>query len=166
MNLHPKFAIAGLFTALLAGSAPAQGNNQLLTTYLQSLPLQAVDAGERLLLEHMREEEKLARDVYRVLYQHWNLPVLGNIASSEQSHMDLVAFALQRYQIPDPVVSNQVGAFTNPLFTSLFQLATSVGQLSPVHAMMVGAIIEDLDLDDLDYALVHTDNRDIDTIWP
>ena len=37
--------------------------------------------------------------------------------------------------------------------------------LSTLHALLVGAIIEDLDMVDLDYALVQTDNRDIDTIW-
>ena len=37
-------------------------------------------------LKLMREEEKLARDVYMVLYEQWNLPIFSNIANSEQAH--------------------------------------------------------------------------------
>jgi hypothetical protein len=174
MNTTTKFGLAGLFAALLVSvTTTAQGNgqgnnppgNQVLLTYLQSLPVQALDAGETALLVHMREEEKLARDVYRTLNQQWSLPVFANIADSEQNHMDLVLWAMQRYQVQDPVPSNQVGSFNNPLFTQLFQLATTIGSLSPIHAMLVGAIIEDLDIDDLAYALGQTDNRDVDTVW-
>lgn len=170
MNTTSKFGLAGLLAALLvSGTTPAQGNgqhgNQVLLTYLQSLPVQTLDVTETALLVHMREEEKLARDVYRTLGQHWNLPVFANIADSEQNHMDLVLWAMQRYQVQDPVPSNQVGSFNNPLFTQLYQLATTFGQISPIHAMMVGAIIEDLDIDDLAYGLATTDNRDVDTIW-
>lgn len=170
MRIPTKLTILGLCTtALLSGPIPAQGNgnhgNTALLTYLQSLPLESVDPAEAYLLTHMREEEKLARDVYHVLGQFWQLPVFSNIATSEQSHMDLVEFALTRYQIPDPVPSNQVGVFADPTFTMLFQLATNFGQTSPLHALLVGAIIEDLDINDLDVALFHSDNRDLDTIW-
>lgn len=165
MTIHSKFGILGLVTTLaVTGGAMAQGNQRLFT-YLQALPMEAVSFAEQQLLVHMREEEKLARDVYRVLDQQWHLPAFANIANSEQSHMDLIAFALQRYQIADPIPSNQVGAFSNPGFTALFQTAITFGSISPLHALLVGAIIEDLDMVDLDYALVHTDNRDIDTIW-
>ncbi len=170
MRIPTELTILTLLTTLsLSGFAPAQGPGGPGTTslgvYLQSLPPEAIDANEAFLLRHMREEEKLARDVYHVLGQHWQMPVFQNIEASEQSHMDLVGFALTRYQIPDPVSSNQVGAFSDPSFTALFQLATSFGQVSPLHALLVGAIIEDLDINDLDAALLHSDNRDLDTIW-
>ena len=176
MRIPTTFTILGFLTAaLLSVGAPAQGGpggpggpgqgNQALIAYLQSLPIETVDVNERFLLRHMREEEKLARDVYHVLGQYWQMQVFANITQAEQSHMDLVEFALLRYQIPDPVVSNQIGVFTDPQFTSLFQLATNFGQTSPLHALLVGAIIEDLDIHDLDTALFFTDNRDVDTIW-
>ena len=38
----------------------------------------------------MREEEKLARDVYNALYEIWGQNTFANIASSEQMHMDEV----------------------------------------------------------------------------
>ena len=170
MNLPSILGSLSLFTAvILSGTAPAQGGgnhgNQAVMTYIQSLPLETIDASERYLLTHMREEEKLARDVYRVLAQSWPMPIFANIAAAEQSHMDLVLFTMQRYQLPDPVPSDQVGVFANPTFTALFQMATNFGQISPLHAMMVGALIEDLDIVDLDAALFYTDNRDVDTVW-
>jgi len=36
----------------------------------------------------MREEEKLARDVYLNLYEKWNLKTFYNIAQSEKTHME------------------------------------------------------------------------------
>ena len=46
----------------------------------------------------MREEEKLARDVYLTLYDVWETAVFDNIASSEQTHMDAVLMLI------DPLV--------------------------------------------------------------
>jgi hypothetical protein len=39
---------------------------------------------------YMREEEKLARDVYDFLYARWSVNPFGNIRRSEQRHMDIV----------------------------------------------------------------------------
>lgn len=151
--------------ALLSFAAPMAAQGGGLNAYLQSLPHEAVSPYEALALRHMREEEKLARDVYLVLHQTWQLPVFANIAQSEQSHMDLVAWGLQRYQLQDPLPSLQVGVFGSTEFTQLFQLATTFGGISPLHALFVGAVIEDLDIVDLDAVLAVTDNRDLDTIW-
>jgi len=41
-------------------------------------------------LAFMREEEKLARDVYLTLYDQWGLRSFSNIAASEQTHTDAV----------------------------------------------------------------------------
>ncbi len=54
-------------------------------------------------LIQLREEEKLARDVYLYLYTHWNQWIFSNIAKSEQQHMDAVKGLLDKYDIEDPV---------------------------------------------------------------
>ena len=41
-------------------------------------------------LMYMREEEKLARDVYATLYEKWGTRIFNNIRVSEQRHMDAV----------------------------------------------------------------------------
>ena len=43
----------------------------------------------------IREEEKMARDVYRVLYEKWGNPIFANIVESEQAHMDAMANLLR-----------------------------------------------------------------------
>ena len=45
----------------------------------------------------MREEEKLARDLYMAFGQKWNARVFANIARSETSHMEAIKFLLNRY---------------------------------------------------------------------
>jgi hypothetical protein len=49
-------------------------------------------------LKLMREEEKLARDVYMELYDKWNLPIFNNIANSEQTHTDAVKTLLPDFE--------------------------------------------------------------------
>ena len=50
----------------------------------------------------MREEEKLAHDVYVTLYEAWDLRVFNNIAGAEQKHTDATAYWLDYYGIEDP----------------------------------------------------------------
>ena len=61
----------------------------------------------------IREEEKIARDVYRVLYKKWGNPIFANIEESEQAHMDAMANVLAFYGIDDPVTNDETGEFTN-----------------------------------------------------
>ena len=49
----------------------------------------------------MREEEKLARDVYLNLYDKWNVPIFSNIATSEQEHTDAIKSLLTQYGVQD-----------------------------------------------------------------
>jgi hypothetical protein len=147
------------------GPSGQGGNNALITAYIESLPVQVVDAGERMFLEYMREEEKLARDIYQALYQTWQVPAFQSIANAEQTHVDLVQYAMQRYGIPDPLQSNAPGVYTIPALTQLYQVAVTFGQQSLAMAFFVGAVVEDCDMLDLHSALAGTDNRDLDTVW-
>ncbi len=45
---------------------------------------------EKEALIFMREEEKLARDVYLAMYELWGMPIFKNISRSEQSHTEAV----------------------------------------------------------------------------
>ncbi len=104
---------------------------------------------EREALIYMREEEKLARDVYRTLYSTWGLPVFSTIANSEQAHMDAVQSALVQYGIEDPVVDDTVGAFSSPEMKQLYADLVARGSGSVRDALRVGAAIEDIDICDL-----------------
>ncbi len=106
-------------------------------------------------LIHMRQEEKLARDVYLSLYQRWGARIFNNIASSEQRHTNAVKTLLDRYGIPDPITNDSIGFFQDPNLTNLYQTLVDQGSRSLLDALVVGATIEDLDIYDLDEALAN-----------
>ncbi|MEA3327985.1 MAG: DUF2202 domain-containing protein [Chloroflexota bacterium] len=100
-------------------------------------------------LVFMREEEKLARDVYLALYDLWGLQIFQNIANSEQTHTDAVANLLDRYDIPDPADTSPAGVFVNSDLQSLYDELTETGAQSLRNALKVGAAIEEIDILDL-----------------
>lgn len=97
----------------------------------------------------MREEEKLARDVYITLGEKWDARVFQNISKSEQKHMDAIKKLLDIYELEDPAISNEVGVFTSPKLDSLYKQLIAQGEKSLLEALLVGATIEDLDIKDL-----------------
>ncbi len=112
----------------------------------------------------MREEEKLARDVYTELYSVWGLPLFQNIAGSEQAHMDAVKVLLDVYDLPDPA-QEQPGSFTNPELQALYDELVTSGRESLAQALKVGAAIEEIDILDLQEQLAQTDNLDIQQVY-
>jgi len=108
----------------------------------------------------MREEEKLARDVYLAMYEKWGIKTFANIARSEQQHMDAVALLLKSKGMDDPVANAAVGEFTNPKIAALYDELIALGNTSAIDALTVGAIIEDLDIYDLQELLAETDDAD------
>lgn len=101
-------------------------------------------------LQFLREEEKLARDVYETLYQRWALRPHANIGASEQTHMDRVAAMLADLGLPDPVADDTIGVFANDELGQLFADLVASGQQSEIASLRVGATIEDLDIRDID----------------
>ena len=99
-------------------------------------------------LLYMREEEKLARDVYNYLYDKWKVNIFKNIAKSEQYHMDLLLQEVDLCKFDDPVLP-EAGKFTNKHIQELYDALTAQGDKSLVDALKVGATVEDVDIFDL-----------------
>ena len=116
-------------------------------------------------LRWMREEEQLAHDVYVTLGDLWGLRIFENIASSESSHVEAVATLLDRYGIDDPAAGNDPGTFTNPAIQALHDQLVSDGSVSLDAALTVGALIEELDISDLQARAAATENADITTMY-
>ncbi|UBM63090.1 DUF2202 domain-containing protein [Candidatus Sulfidibacterium hydrothermale] len=123
-------------------------------------PTPKLNAEDSTMVVHMREEEKLARDVYTALYDKWGLRVFTNIARSEQTHMDEVLKLLNKYGIPDPA-SSEPGKFNNPDLQALYTSLVAKGDSSLTNSLLVGATIEDLDIYDLEEYMSKTTNQDI-----
>jgi len=148
------------------GSGNGKNGNQMgLSSVIAGLPYEALSEVEIEGLIQMREEEKLARDVYVTLYEKWGLAIFNNISQSEQQHMTAVKFLLDKYGLTDPVVDSTVGAFSSEEMSELYEELTAMGNLSLVDALFVGATIEDLDLFDLYEFLAETDNVDVKTVY-
>ncbi len=150
-------------TGALAVRRRASAFTPPIITYLKQLPKQKLSAAEKEDLLKMRQEEKLARDVYLNLYLKWRIPIFRNISRSEQQHMRALKVLIDKYNLKDPVeeVGDEVGVFKDKEFESLYKKLTKQGERSLVDALKVGATIEDLDIKDLEDALKVTDNRDI-----
>ncbi len=115
-------------------------------------------------LAFMREEEKLARDVYNTLYGQWNTQIFTNIAASEQKHMDKVKVFLDGYQLPDSA-SSEVGQFNNIILQNLYDDLLAKGSQSKLEAFKVGAMVEEVDIFDLENAIAETDNDELKAMY-
>ncbi|MBK9442898.1 MAG: DUF2202 domain-containing protein [Comamonadaceae bacterium] len=138
-----------------------------LGTSLAALPVETLSAAEQESLLFMREEEKLAHDVYAGLDAGWgaSLRVFGNIARSESTHTEAVRRLLLRYALPDPTASLAAGVYQNTLLQGLYTQLMATGNGSLVDALKVGAAIEEIDMIDLNKALLAIDNRDIVLVY-
>ncbi|MCB9288908.1 MAG: DUF2202 domain-containing protein [Lewinellaceae bacterium] len=110
---------------------------------------QELSTAESEALAFMREEEKLARDVYLGLYELWDYKVFSNIARSEQRHMDAVLCLIERYGLADPAEGKGIGEFEDSHLGGLYATLMAQGRESLEAALKVGAAIEDLDISDL-----------------
>jgi hypothetical protein len=173
-SFAPLVAAAVILTLAIASPAAAQqrrasdqvgaacvGGFQALFDEIEPVPL---SAAEEEAVVYLREEEKLARDVYLMLADKWQLPIFTNIARAEQKHMDMVFRLIEVYDLVDPVTDDTIGAFTNPDLGALYLQLVADGEVSLIAALTVGATIEDMDLNDLYLLIELTDNDHIEMV--
>lgn len=115
-----------------------------------------LDLNETEHLVFMREEEKLARDVYITLGMRFpGLKVFGKIDDAEQRHTCAVCDMLKKYGVADPNTNDNVGVYTGenygPYFTEKYQQLIERGSVSAIEALHVGAYIEETDMIDIRY---------------
>ncbi|MCA9124484.1 MAG: DUF2202 domain-containing protein [Planctomycetaceae bacterium] len=116
-------------------------------------------------LTYMRQEEKLARDVYLTLGEQWNLPIFANIAKAESRHMAAIGGLLARYNLADPVAIDVRGQFTDQKFTKMYEDLVASGAQSLADALRVGIQIEELDIADLQADLNTARQQDIRNVY-
>ena len=145
------------------GNGNANGNQNGDGTGITSIPASNLNDAEKASLLFMREEEKLARDVYNALYAVWGQPTFQSIAASEQAHMDEVKLLLDRYGLTDPALAP--GQFTDADLQALYDGLVAQGSTSLADALKVGAAIEEIDILDLQTRLTQTDNADIQWVY-
>ena len=137
-----------LSLAACGGSTPAAAGESA-TALVPAGTVLDVDEATVADMVFLREEEKMAHDVYVTLGQQWALQIFANIQVSEQRHMDAVLLLLEAASVADPAEGKGLGEFTNPELASLYATLVAQGSASQLDALVVGATIEDYDLADL-----------------
>lgn len=105
------------------------------------------------LLIFLREEEKLARDVYIKFAAKYGTPIFITISESEQRHIDSVGKLIETYGLEDPIVDDTPGEFTNPTIDGIYDELLEKGLESLTAALEVGVEIEEMDITDIEEML-------------
>ena len=104
---------------------------------------------QKLQLQYLVEEEKLARDVYLFLATNVTSYKFANIARAEQTHMDQISLLLKSYNYFNPTLTRAQGVFRNTTLQALYGTLTTKGSADIWAAYQVGIDIENLDIADL-----------------
>jgi Uncharacterized protein conserved in archaea len=117
-------------------------------------------------LTFMREEERLAHDVYTALATKYpTATVFANIATSEQRHYESMGLLLQRYGLTDPAAGRDAGSYANAELQSLYTSLVADGSTSVADAYQVGITIETKDIADLKSAIAQTSAADATAVF-
>jgi len=134
---------------------------KLVLFLLVIVNLFALTQKEKEALIYMYQEEKLAKDVYYELAQMYPNVRVFNIYRSETIHQNSVANVLRHYNIPLPVLPNEIGKFKNPELQELYNELINKGKKSLKDALEVGIMVEVTDVEDLDKYLKEATSPDV-----
>ena len=167
--MNKKLVTIAILTVMISTGLMATGRGSDfgsdMQSVLESVAVTYISEAEAEGILLMREEEKLARDVYLALYEKWGLRTFTNIAGAESTHMDAMGILLERYNLDDPIKTDAIGVFTNPELQGLYTALVAQGSESLSAALTVGATIEDLDIYDLERLIADTDNDDVKIVY-
>lgn len=124
----------------------------------------ATDA-EKADINRMREEERLAKELYEAFGAKWGEETFNRIARSEARHAEAMGRVLTRYQLPDPSKDSQVGKFADAELQGLWDDWYARGMESRDAAIAVGIELEKADIADLQEAIDRTDKADLDRVY-
>ncbi len=116
-------------------------------------------------LVFMREEEKLARDLYISFDEKWGGAIFALIATSEQRHMNAILRKLVKYDLTDPVAGNGIGEFTSDEVQALHDELLEDGLASELAALKVGGYVEEIDIVDNLQAATTATREDLDRVY-
>jgi hypothetical protein len=142
------------------------GTSTMISQNMQSAFVQTSDLteAESATLVKMKNEERLARDVYSALYQKWGRTVFSRISSAENNHLNAIVRLLQNYGVADTLIGD-AGTFTDVEVQTLYNTLIAKGSESIEEAYKTGALIEEMDIKDLSDALVATSNANFTMVF-
>lgn len=170
LNIALTLSLIGLSTHLSACSSDSEITSANASiSELEKIDITTDDLSDEVKegLIFMREEEKLARDVYTYFFEKYQARIFNNISRSESRHMFSLKNLLDRYGLTDPITDDVSGQFVNDDLQELYNTLTEQGNESLAAALEVGAIIEEVDILDLlsNLELVDDANLDIKRVY-
>lgn len=123
-----------------------------------------VNAVETAGLLFMREEEKMARDVYTYFYAKYKLPVFLNVSKSENAHSSAVLRLITGFKITDNS-TNDPGVYVNTRLIDLYKQLIAMGDVSVIDALKASVLIEQTDISDLQKELLVVENVSVKTVY-
>lgn len=154
------FSLTSTLPAQTFGFGPSAGPG--LGFRIDPAPLTAEEAAA---VSFMREEERLARDIYLKLAEKWNLNVFRNIAAAEQQHFDSMGKILANKNLPDPSAGKEAGVYADPKLNTLYNELYAKGMASIEEALAVGVAVETTDIADLEAAIAATTRTDLKRVY-
>jgi hypothetical protein len=167
MNARQKKRTAMVVgAALFAAGATAASAQALGAGPASTATVVTADPSLTRSLQAMREEERMARDLYRAFAAKYNgaLP-FANIATSEQRHFDAVGVLLGRYDVADPAAGRSAGSYANAEVQKLYDAWLAEGKNSLAKAYAVGVKLETADIGDLKDALNAVSAADVKQVY-
>ncbi|MPM76674.1 hypothetical protein SDC9_123673 [bioreactor metagenome] len=131
------------------------------------VPLAAADPGtlsenESAELSFMREEERLARDLYQAFADKYDgARPFSMIVKAEQKHHDAVGTLMTRYDVADSSAGLPAGDYAFDALDELYQTWYAQGSASIEAAYQVGVDLETRDIADLKEAIAAATQDDV-----
>jgi hypothetical protein len=142
------------------------GSTSVIEANLQSALVETeTPASEELaLILKMKDEEKLAGDVYAYNYQKWGNNIFSRISNAEDKHLSAIIILLKNLGSADTIIS-EAGSFENSENQALYTDLISKSDVSFEEALKAGLLIEELDIKDLASALESTTNENVKLVY-
>ena len=155
----------GTDDATAQGGPNRAAGTQVANVHVDPDTTSALTPAEAEGLRFMREEEKLAQDVYTLLGAKYDSRVFSNISRSEAEHTATVKGFLDAFQVVDPAAGNAAGVYENDDLQALYAQLVAQGQTSFTEAVKVGIAIEERDIADLKARIAGTDREDLKAMY-
>ena len=141
------------------------GTTSVIEANLKSamITTSALTDNELASLLKMKEEEKLARDVYTALNQKWNSTIFSNISAAESNHLNALVLLLTTYG--GDATIGEPGIFANSDVQALYTKLVTDGSAALAEAYKTGALIEEMDINDLNLSLAGATNANVTLVF-
>jgi hypothetical protein len=157
--------LANISEEIIAGNdlvlLPLNNSSEECACISKGYPKEPLSFNERDAILFMREEEKLARDIYLRLYEMWGAQPFENMRQVEERHMAALLCLISKYELKDPVGDRAVGSFKTHEFAKLYKILLKKGSQSLPDSYAVGAMLEVWDMSDKIEIEEDLDNKDL-----